>query len=83
MTEVGKFTNSNYLQLNNVYQKRTLMRRRVDMQGILLRVNYVILKTLEEPLDVFLSARYNPTRENLSRFTYSLLNIIKDMFNLT
>jgi len=83
VTEMGKFSNSNQFQLNNEFQNKTTMRRRIDMQGIMLRVNYVILKNLEEPLEVLLSARYKPTRENLSRFTFSLLNIIKEMFNLT
>ncbi|XP_070509108.1 ionotropic receptor 75a-like [Chironomus tepperi] len=83
VTEMGQFTNKSQLLLNNLYQNSTLIRRRIDMQGITLRVNYVILKELEEPLEILLNARYKPTRENLSRFTYSLLNVIRDMFNLT
>jgi hypothetical protein len=83
VTEMGKFTNSSQLNLNNEFKNNIAMRRRIDMQGIMLRVNYVILKNLEEPLEVLLSSRYKPTRENLSRFTFSLLNVIKDMFNLT
>lgn len=83
MTEMAKLSNSNHLQLIYSYKRNTLMRLKIDMQGIILRVNYVILKALEEPLEVLLNARYNPAKENISRFTFALLNIIKEMFNLT
>jgi hypothetical protein len=83
VTEMGKFTNSNQLELNNLFKNGISLRQRTDMQGILLRVNYVILKRLEEPLEMLLAARYHANRENLSRFTFALLNVIREMYNLT
>lgn len=83
VTEMGNFTASNLLQLNSEFRNKTAIKRRMNMQGITLKVNCVILEKLEEPLEVLLFARYKPTREYLTRATYSLLDIIKDMFNLT
>ena len=80
---MGNFTISNRLQLNNMFRNKTAIKRRMNMQGITLKVNSVILKKLEEPLEVLLYARYKPTREYLSRAAFSLLDVIKDMFNLT
>lgn len=80
---MGTITSNNHLQLTDEFQSKSWMKRRLDMQDIRLRVNLVILKKLEEPLEVLLHAHTKPSREYLSRAAFALLNIIKDMFNLT
>jgi hypothetical protein len=83
VTDMGNFTYSNGLQLNSEFRYKTAIKHRMNMQGITLKVNCVILEKLEEPLEVLLFSRDKPSREYLTRVTYSLLDIIKDMFNLT
>jgi len=54
VTEMGNFTNSNCLQLNSEFRNETAIKRRINMQGITLKENCVILEKLEEPLEVLL-----------------------------
>lgn len=83
MSEMGKFTAQGELDVNDQFQNKSWMKRRQNMQGIRLKANFVILEKLKEPLEFLLHSHSNPNREYLSRAAFSLLDIIKDMFNLT
>lgn len=82
--EMGNFTIVHSLQLNEQFKGITTIKHRMNMQGIKLNVTAVITQKLHEPFQNYLQHQHEPHRDPLSRrFTYTLLDIIKEMFNLT
>lgn len=80
---MGKFTTEHRLQLSESFKGKTAIKRRTNMQEIELKVMAVITQKLHEPFEDYLHSNYEPHRDSLSRFNFALLDIIKDMFNLT
>lgn len=80
---MGQFTAKRRLQLSEPFKGKTAIKRRMDMQEIELKVMTVITQQLHEPFQEYLQHSHEPHRDSLSRFNFALLDIIKDMFNLT
>lgn len=81
--KMGNFTPSHRLQLSESFKAKTAIKRRMNMQKIELKVMNVITQELHEPFQDYLRQSHEPHRDSLSRFNFALLDIIKDMFNLT
>jgi hypothetical protein len=79
---MGNFTVASGVQLSGDFRAGAI-KRRTNMQEIRLRVMCVIGERLREPLEILLHERYEPLREPITRFSFSLLEIIREMFNLT
>ncbi|KAG5677986.1 hypothetical protein PVAND_007698 [Polypedilum vanderplanki] len=86
VTELGNYTNANGLQYHEHFRKQVsagVIKRRMNMQGIKLKVMCVIQEELREPFEQLLYESYEPWRDPITRFSFSLLEIIREMFNLT
>lgn len=81
--EMGNFTAAQQLHLSEHFTTLTTIKRRMNMQEIELKVMAVITQQLHEPFQEYLQQNHEPHRDSLSRFTFVLLDIIKEMFNLT
>lgn len=81
--EMGNYSVSNGLKLNNEYRLQSTIKRRKNMQKIKLRIMTVINQKIHEPFEHYLLKNHNPHLDSAHRYNFALLNIIKDMFNFT
>jgi hypothetical protein len=83
VTEMGNFTLANGMQLNDDEFKAGAIKRRMNMQGIRLKVMAVLREEIRVPFEDLLYEHDEPLRDSMTRFTFSLVEIIREMFNLT
>lgn len=80
---MGNFTIAKGLQLTADFTVKTTLSRRMNLQGIKLRIMTVITQKVHEPFEYYLIHNYDSHLDSLNRFNFALLNHVRELFNFT